>query len=468
MVDDFPAIQAALDSGARVVALPARKTSDATIYHCTQELRYKFPGQIIIAAGIAAVTLRFATGTANGLTCQGLSSCGLGRIKIAGSDNTAGMLINVVDSTGFRASNFRVENGWNGMGFNRINNCKIEKFTFADLRGEWGVSFSGDSSFKSDVLNLSNGEFSHFSNPSINAIHWKSYAHSLSLTNVRAIRGGRGLLVENSSGVETGASYPSFLQISIFETDFSMLEGLRLDCVQDAWITNLYTHGSISENNIYVSDKCKGVRFVIPRSASAFKNGMYIGGRAVQVVGGEFWSNSQESSGIHDGIRIGATARGVKVVAVISGDTDNGSTSCQGFGLNIEPGALRVQYSANGFDGNVNGTINSQADQSYEIGGTFRHSWRNAQGTHWEVGGVTANVVNCLRAAGSATGGNVQILAQGADANIHWQATPKGTGCFVIPLAALRNYTSDALAASGGVPIGGLYRNGSAVQVRIS
>jgi hypothetical protein len=33
-------------------------------------------------------------------------------------------------------------------------------------------------------------------------------------------------------------------------------------------------------------------------------------------------------------------------------------------------------------------------------------------------------------------------------------------------LAVLGNYASDAAAAAGGVPVGGLYRNGSAVQIR--
>lgn len=32
----------------------------------------------------------------------------------------------------------------------------------------------------------------------------------------------------------------------------------------------------------------------------------------------------------------------------------------------------------------------------------------------------------------------------------------------------LPNYANDSAAATGGVPIGGLYRNGSAVQVRVS
>lgn len=34
--------------------------------------------------------------------------------------------------------------------------------------------------------------------------------------------------------------------------------------------------------------------------------------------------------------------------------------------------------------------------------------------------------------------------------------------------ASLANYVNDAAAASGGVLVGGLYRNGSVIQVRVA
>lgn len=42
-----------------------------------------------------------------------------------------------------------------------------------------------------------------------------------------------------------------------------------------------------------------------------------------------------------------------------------------------------------------------------------------------------------------------------------------GKGLFELPLG-LSNYTNDAAAALGGIPINGLYRNGSVVQIRVS
>lgn len=42
-----------------------------------------------------------------------------------------------------------------------------------------------------------------------------------------------------------------------------------------------------------------------------------------------------------------------------------------------------------------------------------------------------------------------------------------GKGLFELPLG-LSNYTNDAAAALGGIPVNGLYRNGSVVQIRVS
>lgn len=43
--------------------------------------------------------------------------------------------------------------------------------------------------------------------------------------------------------------------------------------------------------------------------------------------------------------------------------------------------------------------------------------------------------------------------------------TASGT---VLLLATLGNYANDAAAASGGVPIGGLYRNASVLMIRVA
>jgi hypothetical protein len=64
----------------------------------------------------------------------------------------------------------------------------------------------------------------------------------------------------------------------------------------------------------------------------------------------------------------------------------------------------------------------------------------------------------------------VRILAGGTDTNIDLSLEPKGAGQVVIPIAQVRNAANDAAAAAlvPPVPIGGIYRNGSVLQIRVA
>lgn len=82
----------------------------------------------------------------------------------------------------------------------------------------------------------------------------------------------------------------------------------------------------------------------------------------------------------------------------------------------------------------------------------------------------TASGVNYWDIYGSAANGNVRFVASGSDTDIDAQISPKGTGTLVIPIANIRDFANDAAAAaaSPAVPVGGLYRNGSVLMIRVS
>ena len=437
LTDSADAIQAALNSGARNVLL------NSGAYRSTKTLNFKFNGQKLIGRSVEATTLVMDTQTLDGIVCSSLSGCGLNKLKITGSGNTDGSLVAVEGSQQFFADEIRIQNGYNGIRFNRINACKMERFVIADCSGISAVQFSGDTTFKSDVLNLLNGEISHGNNPNIYGIHWKSYAHSLTLTNVRVIKGGRGLFAENSSGDLTGNSYPSFLQIIGSEFDFSNKECMRLDCMRDAWITNLYCHGSSTANNIFIGSDTVGIRLCLPRSASAFMHGIYLAGKAIEIIGGHFYTNSLSGNAQYDGIHVASTTNGLQIAGVISGNFNDGSSPTQAYGLNIEAGSTNIFYNGQ-FAGNITANINAQDNLSYDVGNTFRHQFKNASGVHFEVGG-SATVANNLRVAGASTGASPQIIAQGSDTNIDLQLTAKGSGSI-----KFGTFTSNADAAVVG------------------
>ncbi|WP_436355682.1 hypothetical protein [Brevundimonas sp. CEF1] len=74
---------------------------------------------------------------------------------------------------------------------------------------------------------------------------------------------------------------------------------------------------------------------------------------------------------------------------------------------------------------------------------------------------------NWVRFYGEGAGtGEAVVLAEGADANVWLLLTGKGNGRIKLPNTA--DYANDAAAATGGVPLGGVYRTGNALRVRIA
>lgn len=83
---------------------------------------------------------------------------------------------------------------------------------------------------------------------------------------------------------------------------------------------------------------------------------------------------------------------------------------------------------------------------------------------------TSATAANYLSFYSSAAAAPVRILAGGTDPNIDISVEPKGAGQVVIPIAQVRNAANDAAAAAlvPPVPIGGIYRNGSVLQIRVT
>jgi hypothetical protein len=74
--------------------------------------------------------------------------------------------------------------------------------------------------------------------------------------------------------------------------------------------------------------------------------------------------------------------------------------------------------------------------------------------------------VNSLEVRNAITGQAPSITARGSDSNVNLTMTPKGTGALVVN--GVREFSDDATAATGGVPVGGVYRTGSALKIRVS
>ena len=80
--------------------------------------------------------------------------------------------------------------------------------------------------------------------------------------------------------------------------------------------------------------------------------------------------------------------------------------------------------------------------------------------------GLSNTPANNFTLDASADNGTMKLARGNAGATTQDILTVDASG-YLKP-GVLPNYSSDAAAATGGVPIGGLYRNGSAVQVRVA
>lgn len=78
------------------------------------------------------------------------------------------------------------------------------------------------------------------------------------------------------------------------------------------------------------------------------------------------------------------------------------------------------------------------------------------------------NAVNYLDITPGVSGQAVQIGVASAEANAGLFLSAKGTGAIIMSPDAVRNYADDAAAASGGIPVGGIYHVAGDVRIRIA
>lgn len=111
-------------------------------------------------------------------------------------------------------------------------------------------------------------------------------------------------------------------------------------------------------------------------------------------------------------------------------------------------------------------TINSATHRSAflfdDTGMVYRHRVGTAFNLFRVAYDAAANQGIVVQPGNSATLPGIKV--EGTPTNINLLLSPKNDGCVVI--ANVRNFASNAEAAAGGVPLGGLYRNGGTLMIR--
>ncbi len=153
-----------------------------------------------------------------------------------------------------------------------------------------------------------------------------------------------------------------------------------------------------------------------------------------------------------------------------------GASGVSHWGINSYDAAVNVTYgtAVTNNTANLNTTVNNLTATGTLTTAAILTS---ASATNLDVragllrvlrGMYVASAVNYFDVYPSATGGAVRLVAGGPDTHIDMSLEPKGSeGCITIPTNGLRDYADDAAAATGGVPVRGLYHTSGTMKIRL-
>lgn len=379
---------------------------------------------------------------------------GVRDLGIAGSSMTGGALIAFRGSDRGSVSNIIATSPFNGIFATKVNVLSLSEVWVNGIRGEFGVQIYGDATNRSDVIDMDNVIQSCSDNAvGATGILIDGNVHTVDIRHAACTKMGRGLWVKNTSG----ALNPAFITGYDIQVDFPLNEAVRLEgSARTILLTDLYAHGSVQADGIYIDASVQNVSIQGGQCDSNYKRGIFAGGRYIKVSSQQVSNNSAQGSAAWPGIEIGTASVGVSIVGNLSGQWLGYAANLQSYGVQIAAGAQAYVVTSNNLRLNVTGEFLDAANATDSVvagntttlgkyafsrgicsyAGDFpvsaqgggRMVLANGNGTHLEVGGATANVVNRLRIAGDAAGGVPKILAEGDDPNLDIQLLTKGSG----------------------------------------
>lgn len=379
---------------------------------------------------------------------------GVRDIGVNGSEMTGGATVSFTNSDRGSVSNVIITSPFNGIYATKVNVLSLSEVWTNGIRGEFGVKVYGDATNRSDVIDIQNVIQSCSDNAvGATGILIDGNVHTIDIRHAACTKMGRGLWVKNTSG----ALNPAFITGYDIQVDFPLNEAVRLEgSARTILLTDLYAHGSVQADGIYIDESVHNVSIQGGQCDSNYKRGIFAGGRYIKVSSQQVSNNSEQGSAAWPGVEIGPASVGVSIVGNLCGQWLGYAANLQSYGVQVAAGAQSYVVTANNLRLNVTGEFLDSANATDSIvagntttlgkyafsrgicsySGDFpisaqaggRMVLANGNGTHLEVGGATANVVNRLRIAGDAAGGVPKILAEGNDANLDIQLLPKGSG----------------------------------------
>lgn len=268
----------------------------------------------------------------------------------AGGNNFACSIINVL-----------INLTWNGiLVFGSIGTA-VEDCIFTNLRGNYGLNFTGSATQQSascKVSNLGTSMFSPWTNTNIKWINHDSYGNTLWVLWSECIGGGYGFFMDDSAGA--GASSRSNgAFIHFLACDHNQYEGIYLYRGEIVQITNSSVVSSLAGNGITVHGAFTGeVAIDTTRIFGNWYNGVRIdrGPVDVRVTNCVISANSAQGRGVCHGIYVdGGTTRFMIRGNRIGSSVDAPGPNNQSYGVFLNAGyTYGFVISDNSITGNVN------------------------------------------------------------------------------------------------------------------
>lgn len=196
-------------------------------------------------------------------------------------------------------------------------------------------------------------------------IELDGFVNTVTGTSWKFVACGRGLWRHNAVGATIRAEY---VIVHDMEVDFPYYEALRVDYGDGFWFSNVYMHGSVTTNNVFIAtaspNSITNLSFIGGQCTGAALNGMYLNGDYTRIQGMIITDNSLSSVGTYNGVEIGPNSIAVMLTGNQIGQESGYVGATQKYGVQIDNGAVEYVVAYNDLTGNVTAGMNnlSQTD----------------------------------------------------------------------------------------------------------
>ena len=241
--DDTAAIQRAIDTGRNVQCVGGRR------YRMNGQCTVSTDGQII-DLGRAIIDLH---GTAGGfLVTGGAENVVIANGVFEGANMGAGafaIAINNADRTSL--AHLIVLNPANFLDVRKANVVDVRSVWANNIRGDYGVRWTGDANDRSDVLKLSDVTLSLPNATGLGiGIRWSGNCHTLHANKLIIVRPKTGMAIGDTSGTGT---QPAFGMLNGVEIDFPTNVGFDIKSGEDFYFgPTTYCHGSAAASGVRI------------------------------------------------------------------------------------------------------------------------------------------------------------------------------------------------------------------------